>query len=326
MTNASRRTFCGSIAALPLLAQRAFAAEDYPSRPIRIIVPYPGGDGTDVITRVLAQQMQKDLKVPIVISNVTGAAGLIGALSMANSPPDGYTISLLASSHITHQTLYKKYDLFKQSVPISSLATAPFCLMVSPQSRFRTAEELLKAIREQPGRISMATGGYGSAAHMAFEVLATKVGDIKVNHVPYKSGLESAQAAAAGQCDFASTYIGGAAPMIKSGLGRALAVTSARRLAPLPDVPTIAETIAPNYDYNVLLFYGAPPKTPAPIVDALAKAIASAARSPELAILFDTLAHQLHVSKSSGDLNKELQAAITAEENLIRDRGIKVES
>ena len=321
----SRRTFCGAVAALPLIAREAFAAEEFPSRPIRIIVPYPGGDGTDVITRVLAQQLQKDLKVPMVISNVTGAAGLVGALALANSPPDGYTMGLLASSHITHQTLYKKYDLFKQSVPISSLATAPFCLMVPPQSPFRTVEDLLKAIRERPGRISMATGGYGSGAHMAFAVLTTKLGDIKVNHIPYKSGLESAQAAAAGQVDFASTYIGGAAPMIKSGLGRALAVTSAKRLAILPDVPTIAETIAPNYDYDVVLFYAAPPKTPEPIVDALAKAIANAARSPELAATFDTLAHQLHVSKSPAELEKELRVLSTAEENLIRDLGIRVE-
>lgn len=321
----SRRTFCGAVAGLPLIAREAFAAEEFPSRPIRIIVPYPGGDGTDVITRVLAQQLQKDLKVPLVISNVTGAAGLVGALALANAPPDGYTMCLLASSHITHQTLYKKYDLFKQSVPISSLATAPFCLMVPPQSPFRTVEDLLKAIRERPGRISMATGGYGSGAHMAFEVLTTKLGDIKVNHIPYKSGLESAQAAAAGQVDFASTYIGGAAPMIKSGLGRALAVTSAKRLAILPDVPTIAETIAPNYDYDVVLFYAAPPKTPAPIVDALSKAIANAARSPELAATFDTLAHQLHVSKSPAELEKELHVLSTAEENLIRDQGIRVE-
>ena len=160
MINQTRRKVIGTAALISLVGVKdAFAQSSFPNRSIRIVVPYPGGDGTDVITRLLAQQMSKDLKVPVVIENRPGAAGLTGALYVAAGAADGYTLCMMASGHITHQTLYKKFDLLGQFAPITNMATAPFAFIVPPDSPYRTLADLLKAIKDQPGRITMGTGG-----------------------------------------------------------------------------------------------------------------------------------------------------------------------
>jgi tripartite-type tricarboxylate transporter receptor subunit TctC len=287
------------------------------------VVPWPAGDGTDVISRVLANEMQKDLKVPVMVKNVVGAAGLVGAQGMSNASPDGYTFGMMSSGHITHQTLYKRWELLKATEPIANVATASFAFMVHPSSRFKTMQDLLSAIREKPDQITMATGGLGSPAHMCWEVFNSKMGgNLKVNHVPYKSGLESAQAVMANQVDFASSYIGSAFPIINQKQARALAITSASRLKVLPDTPTIAESVLPKFEYLTLLFYGAPRGTPAAIVNALYDAVAKASRSKEMLALLDQLAHQLDISPSPSSFSQQLQTVITAESKLIQDRGI----
>lgn len=324
MVNRVRRGILGAMAALPFAATRtAFAAQAFPSRPITIVVPWPAGDGTDVITRVLANEMQKDLKVPVLVKNVTGAAGLVGAQSMTNAPADGYTFGMMSSGHITHQTLYKRWELLKQATPIANVATASFANMVHPTSPYKTIQELIQAIRSKPGQVTMGTGGLGSPAHMCWEVFASRMGgNLKVNHVPYKSGLESAQAVMANQIDFASSYIGSAYPIINQKQARALAITSASRLKVLPDVPTIAETVMPNFEYDTLLFYSAPAKTPADVVQTLYAAIARASRTPEMHAILNSLAHQLSLSKSPEAFTQQLQEAIVSETKLIQDRGI----
>lgn len=326
MVNPTRRGILAGMAALPFATGKlAFAADAYPSRPITLVVPWPAGDGTDVISRVLASEMQKDLKVPVIVKNVTGAAGLVGAQSMSNSAPDGYTIGMMSSGHITHQTLYKRWELLKAIEPIENVATASFAYMVHPDSPYRTVQDLVKAIREKPGQITMATGGLGSPAHMCWEVFNSGMGGaLKVNHVPYKSGLESAQAVMANQVGFASSYIGSAFPIINQKQARALAITSKARLKVLPDVPTIAETVLPKFDYLTLLFYGAPHGTPANIVQSLYAAISKAARSKDMQVQLDTLAHQLDISPSPQAFAAQLRKAIAVETQLIQERGITV--
>ena len=165
---------------------------------------------------------------------------------------------MMSSGHVTHQTLYKRWELLSATEPIANVATASFAYMVHPSSPYKTTQDLMKAIKEKPGQISMATGGLGSPAHMCWEVFASSLGgNLRVNHVPYKSGLESAQAVMANQVDFASSYIGSAYPIINQKQARALAITSRERLKVLPDVPTIAETVLPKFEYLTLLFYAA---------------------------------------------------------------------
>ena len=323
MVNQTRRTILRATVALPFATECAFAADAFPSRPITLVVPWPGGDGTDVISRVLANEMQKDLKVPVVVKNVTGAAGFVGAQSMATSTPDGYAFGMMSSGHVTHQTLYKRWELLSATEPIANVATASFAYMVHPSSPYKTTQDLMKAIKEKPGQISMATGGLGSPAHMCWEVFASSLGgNLKVNHVPYKSGLESAQAVMANQVDFASSYIGSAYPIINQKQARALAITSRERLKVLPDVPTIAETVLPKFEYLTLLFYGAPRGTPTNIVQALYDAIARASKSKEMQGQLDALAHQLDVSASPQAFRQQLQTVLAAETKIIQERGI----
>lgn len=328
MINQVRRKMCSSVVLLPLLGiQNAMAQAAFPNRPIRIVVPYPGGDGTDVVTRLLAQQMSKDLKVPVVIENRPGAAGLTGALSVAAGPADGYSMTLMSSGHITHQTLYKKLDLLGQFAPLTNIATAPFAFIVPPDSPYRTLADLIKGIKERPGRLTMGTGGLGSPAQMAFEVFRTSLGgSLEINHIPYKSGLESTLAVVANQIDFASAYIGSVLPLAKAGKVRVLAMTSAKRLPGLPDAPTVAELVLPNWEYNTLLFYAVPRKTPPDIVAVLFKAMTEAAKSPELGVMLDSLAHRLELNKSPAEFEQQLRVAIDSETKLIRDRGIRVDS
>lgn len=323
MVDTTRRALCAAAASLPLLGARPALAQDFPSRPIRIIVPYPGGDGTDVITRLVALQMQAALNVPVVVDNRTGAAGLLGATSMAASPADGYTLCLMSSGHITHQTLYQRYDLLRQSTPITNIATAPFLFIVPPDSPLRTLQDLQKAMKDKPTQLTMATGGMGSPAHMAWEVFSSEADEPKVNHIPYKSGLESAMAVVARQVDFASTYIGSAYPLVKAGKARALATTSAARLPMLPEVPAVAETLRTGFEYNTLLFYAAPPKTPPVIVQALFAAIQKAAQAREVREMLDALAHQLKLSPSPAAFEAQLKVAVDSELKLIQARGIK---
>lgn len=324
MVNPTRRGILSAMAALPFATSKlAFAAETWPARTITLIVPWPAGDGTDVISRVLATEMQKDLKVPVVVANITGAAGLVGAQKMSNAAPDGYTIGMMSSGHITHETLYKRWELLKATEPIANVATASFAYMVHPSSRYKTIQDLVKAIREKPGQVTMATGGLGSPAHMCWEVFASRMGgNLKVNHVPYKSGLESAQAVMANQVDFASSYIGSAYPIINQKQAVALAITSKSRLPVMPEVPTISETVLPNFEYLTLLFYGAPHGTPTPIVNSIYQAIAKAARSKAMQGQLDQLAHQLDISPSPRAFAQELQQTIVAENKLIQERGI----
>lgn len=324
MVNRTRRGILGAMAALPIVTgESVFAAETWPSRPITLIVPWPAGDGTDVISRVLADEMQKSLKVPVLVNNISGAAGLVGAQRMSNSAPDGYTFGMMSSGHITHQTLYKRWELLKATEPIANIATASFAFMVHPSSRYKTIQDLVKAIKDKPGRVTMATGGLGSPAHMCWEVFASQLGgDLKVNHVPYKSGLESAQAVMANQVDFASSYIGSAYPIINQKQAVALAITSKSRLKVLRDVPTTAETVLPNFEYLTLLFYGAPHGTPAPIVSSLYQAIRQASQSKAMQAQLDQLAHQLDISPSPAAFAQQLQQAMVIENKIIQERGI----
>ena len=324
MVNLTRRTILSAMATLPFTASKhAFATDAYPTRPITIVVPWVAGDGTDVISRVLANEIQKDLKVPVLVKNVTGAAGLIGAQHMANSTADGYTFGMMSSGHVTQQTLYKRWELLKAIDPIANVATASFAYMVHPSSPYKTIHDLVKAIKDKPGQITLATGGLGSPAHMCWEVFNSRMGgNLKVNHVPYKSGMESAQAVMANQVDFASSYIGSAFPIINQKQARALAMTSKQRLKVLPDVPTVAETILPNFEYLTLLFYGAPHGTPPNIVQVLYESIARASKSKEMQAQLDALAHQLDVSPSPQAFAQQLQVALASEAKLIQERGI----
>lgn len=328
MTDQDRRLFCAAMLSLSALGAPAARAQSaFPNKPMKFVVPYPPGDGTDVMTRLIAEEMGKDLGVTMLVENRTGAAGLLGAQSVAAAPADGYSLCLLSSGHITHQTLYKRFNLLESFAPVSNVATAPFAFIVPPDSPYRTLTELIEAIKANPGKVSMGTGGHGSPAHMAFEVLrSTLGGKLEINHVPYKSGLESAQAVVGKQTDFASSYIGSVLPLAQGNRVRVLAMTSRERLRLLPDAPTVAEVAIPGWSYETLLYYGVPRKTPPQIISTLFAAITKAAQAERVRSTLTSLGHQVSLSKSPADFETQLKNAIDAELKLIQERQIKVEA
>jgi tripartite-type tricarboxylate transporter receptor subunit TctC len=322
----TRRKFCATASILPvaIAGTETQAQATFPGKTIQFTVPYPGGDGTDVITRLLGLQLAKDLGVSVIVDNKPGAAGLIGAQAGARLPADGHNICFLTSGHITLQTLYKQMDLLALFRPVTNFATAPYAFVVPTHSPYKTFGDLVAAIRAKPSQISMATGGMGSPAHMAWEMLRASVNNLDVNHIPFKSGLESAMAVAGGQVDFASSYVGSVLPLAADNKLRVLAVTSKVRIAPMPNVPTVAELMLPGWSHDTLLFFAVPRSTPQDVVAKVFKAVTEAAKkSSELQTRLDALAHQLDLSPSPAEFEARLQAAINTESKLIVEKGLK---
>ena len=237
-------------------------AQDYPTRPIKFVVPYPPGGGTDVVARILVEPLAAELGQPIVIDNRGGAAGNLGTDIVAKSPADGYTILFTLSSHTINPKLYEKlpFDVERDFAPISLAAQIPQILVANPSVPITSVKELIAYAKANPGKLNYASVGIGSPAHIAGELFKLKTG-IDMVHVPYKGGGPAVTDTIGGQVQLAFVSLPAALQHVKSGRLRAIAVTSAKRSASAPDVPTIAESGVP--DYAVESWYGAlaPAKT-----------------------------------------------------------------
>jgi tripartite-type tricarboxylate transporter receptor subunit TctC len=271
-----RRQLLARTGALALAGGTALAAQaqDLPNKTIRILVPFSAGGSPDLIARLVAQQFTEQTGVPVVIDNRLGANGIIASEAVANAVPDGTTILLNTGSHTINPSIYKKlpYDTVRDLAPISLLTIAPtLVLVVAPNFPAKNFQEFLALARQPDTRISFGSPGIGNTLHLSGELLNIK-GGTHMLHVPYKGAAPALQATVAGEvsCTFLSTTAASIA--IKSGQVRPLAVTSATRLASLPDVPTIAESGVKGFDYNggwMGLF--APGKTPPAIVKRLSQ-------------------------------------------------------
>jgi len=273
-----RRTF---FAALALAAGLAHA-QDYPSKPIRMIVPYPPGGGTDVVARIVNEKLSQELGQSIVIDNKGGAGGSVGTEIASKAAPDGYTILLTLSSHTINPKLFPKlgYDVERDFIPISLAASIPQILVANPSVPANTMPELLAWMKANPGKVNYASVGVGSPAHIAGELLKLKSG-VQMTHVPYKGGGPAMTDVIAGQVQLAIVSMPAALQFVKAGRVKALAVASAKRSASAPDVPTIAEG---GLDVVVESWYGVlvPAKTPAPIVARLNAAMVKVLAMPDV--------------------------------------------
>jgi tripartite-type tricarboxylate transporter receptor subunit TctC len=266
---------------LLVLAASAIA-QDYPSRPIKFIVPYPPGGGTDVVARIVNEPLATELGQPIIIDNRGGAAGNLGTDIVAKSPADGYTILFTLSSHTINPKLYEKlpFDVERDFVPVSLVAMIPQILVVNPSVPITSVKELIAYAKANPGKLNYASVGIGSPAHIAGELLKLKTG-IDMVHVPYKGGGPAVVDTIGGQVQLAFVSMPAAWQHVKSGRLRALGVTSAKRSVTAPDVPTIAESVP---DYVVDSWYGAlaPAKTPPAVVAKLTAAFAKVLDNPQV--------------------------------------------
>ena len=245
------------------------AAQDYPgSKPIKLVVPFPAGGGTDIFARVIGNKLSETLKWVVVVDNKPGAGGNIGIDAVAKSPPDGYTIGLGQTSNLAiNPTLYAKlpYDPLKDLVPIVLVADAPLVMVVPANSPFKTVADVVAAAKKKAGDVTFGSPGNGTVAHLTGELFQMAAG-VKFQHIPYKGSAQALTDLMGGQVQVYMSSIPTALSHIKGGKLRALAVTSPKRAPSLPDVPTIAEAGYKGFDANTWFGLVAPAGTPAPIV------------------------------------------------------------
>ena len=253
---------CALLAAWP-----ASAAEAYPDKPIRLIVPQPPGGTSDILARVLALKLAENLRQQIIIDNRAGASGTIGTDLAAKSPPDGYTLVLVYTTHATTPGIYGKlpYDPVADFAPITLAAAAPLLLVVHPKIPVTSVKELIAYAKTRPGELNFCSAGNGSGSHLAGELFNTMTG-VKLTHIPYKGSGLAITELIGGQVQLMFAGIVPIDPHVKSGRVRSIAVTSAKRSVAIPQVPTIAESGLPGFE--VVGWYGvlAPARTPHPVV------------------------------------------------------------
>jgi len=274
-------------AALLLALAPCTFADDYPNRPVRLIIPFPPGGSNDVVGRLVAQQLSVKLGQQVYVDNRAGAGGTIGTEACANAAPDGYTICVISIAHAVNPALYTlKYDPIKSFTPISIFATGPNVLVVNPTSQIRSVKELLALAKEKPGSLNYASAGVGSFQHLGAELFKLQA-QVNLVHVPYKGGGPAMQDVVAGHVKIMFSSLVQTTPFIKSGQLIALGTGGAKRNPVLPDVPTIAEAGVPGYVADNWWGLAAPAGLPKPITEKLYAATQAALKSPELQAAFD---------------------------------------
>jgi len=261
----------------------AGAQDAYPSRPVKFILPFPPGGGTDILGRVIAERLSASLGQPVVTENRGGAGGNVGAEAAAHSAPDGYTILLVAPTVAISPSLYSKlnYDPVKDLAPISLVATVPNVMITNPSVEAKNLQEFIALARSRPGAMNYGSGGAGTSNHLAGELFNIVTG-AKLVHVPYKGVNLAMQGVLAGEIQLVFIGIPAALPHIKAGKLRALALVAPQRSPALPEVPTVAE--AGLKDFEVTTWYGilAPAGTPRPIVSRLNAELVKIMHTPDV--------------------------------------------
>jgi tripartite-type tricarboxylate transporter receptor subunit TctC len=283
MTGGSRLI---ALMALLLALAAPAAADDYPNRPVRLIIPFPPGGSNDVVGRLVANQLSEKLGHKVFVDNRGGAGGVLGTEAAANAAPDGYTLLVVSIAHAVNPALYKlNYDPIKSFAPISIMATGPNVLVVNPQLPVHSVKELLALVKQKPGEIDYASAGVGSFQHLGGELFKLVAG-VNLQHVPYKGGGPAMQDVIAGHVKVMFSSLVQTTPFIQSGQLRALGVGGEKRNPVLPEVPTIQEAGVPGYVADNWWGIVAPAGTPQPVIDRLYRDIQAAVKSPELTAAF----------------------------------------
>jgi len=260
------------------------AAQSYPAKTVRVVIPWPPGGSNDVVGRIVMQKVGEALGQQFVVDNRPGASGAIGAEPVAKAPPDGYTIMVHSTTHLGNAHLYKKlpYDTLKDFAPVGTLAAQPGVLATHPSLPVKSVKEFIALARARPGHINYSSSGNGSAPHLSMALLISMTG-IDLVHIPYKGGAPQVTALVGGEAQASLATISTVIVHVKSGRLRTLGVSSSRRSNILPDIPTIAESGVPGYEMSPWIGVYAPANTPKAIIDKLNAESNKALKHPDVA-------------------------------------------
>jgi tripartite-type tricarboxylate transporter receptor subunit TctC len=314
-----------TIALLCLLAlSYGASAQQYPNKPIHLIVPFGPGGFTDVAARILQKELQPVLGQPIIVENKPGAGSTIGTDFVAKAPPDGYNLVMISTTHVISPHLYKEmpYDPIKDFTPVMKLAEGPYVLVVNSQTPYRNVGDLIAAAKAKPGTIDFASSGNGSSQHLVGALFMNMSG-AKLNHVPYKGSNQAMQDVIGGQVPVSFVGMPNALPNLASGKIRALAVTTKRRDAELPNVPTMDEAGVKGYDATIWLALLAPKGTPADVVQKINAAVTKVLSTPDAKKLMTSAGVDVAPSTPE-DLEKLMVAELDRWGKVVRETGATV--
>jgi tripartite-type tricarboxylate transporter receptor subunit TctC len=311
-----------AVAAFVLALPCEVQAQSYPSRPIRLISPFAAGGGSDVLARVVATKLGDRLGVSVVVENRPGAGALIGLQTLARSAPDGYTLALGSSALAIAPTLYKKapFDPNKDFAPVALVAHYPYVLVATASLPAKTLPDLLNIAKERPGEIMYASPGAGTSQHLFTELLQVKTG-IELRHIPYNGTAPALVDIVAGRVSLMFAAAAPSIPFFKNGTLRPLAVSSFTRLAELPDVPPVADTV-PDFDESTWSIILAPASTPIDIVNKLHAELKTVMAMPEVERQLATIGMIPIISPSPKDLETFISTEVERWGKIVRQAGI----
>jgi tripartite-type tricarboxylate transporter receptor subunit TctC len=301
-------------------------AQSWPTKPIRVMVPFPPGGSTDIVARIVASKLEKPLGQALVIENRGGAGGTIGAAVGAKAAPDGYFLTFgSTSTHAVAPSVYQKleYDPVKDFAPISLVAVTPYLLAVNPKVEAKSVKELVELMKSQPGKMNYASAGVGSTTHLAMEMLKN-VSNTYALHIPYNGNGPAGTALVAGQVEILFGSLPALLPMAKSGRVRPLAVGTPKRSPSLPDVPTVAESGYAGFDASLWLAFFAPAGTPQAIIDRLHREIVASVKDPETAAALDKAGAE-PITSTPAELSAMIKDGVGKYAKVVKAAGVKPE-
>jgi len=312
------------LAGTALVACGALHAQNYPARPVRVLVPYTPGGITDVVTRITALELAKGLGQTFVVDNRPGANSILAVETVSKAAPDGYTLGTVIAAHAANQTLYPKlpYDSVKSFEHVSLLATAPLIVCATNSLAATTVKDLVELAKAKPGQLTFASSGVGAAAHLTTELLMLTTG-IKMVHIPYKGTAPALQDLIGGQINIMLDTPSSMLPHVRAGKIKALGMASEKRVAVAPDIPTLIESgvqVVGGTWVGLL----APAGTPKAIVDKLSREAGIALRRPEIKERFVQLGIE-PVGSTSAEFTKFLNAEVAKWAKVIKDANVKIE-
>lgn len=303
----------------------AAAADAYPGKTIRWVVPFTPGGAMDTMARTLGDKMSQSMKQPVVIENRPGAGGVVGSTTVAKSEPDGYTMMIVSIGHAVNPSLYPKlsYDPIKDFEPVSLVGIVPNVLVVNPSVNANNVSELISLAKAQPGKMTFASAGSGTTIHLAGELFAS-MANVDILHVPYKGSAPAVTDLMGRQVDMMFDSVSSAKPYIDSGRLKPLAVTTTKRSSVLPNVPTVAEAGIKGYELSGWYAVFVPAKTPQPVVNRINEELVKALKQPDVKARFAQIGAE-PVGSSPAELARYLKSETSKWSEIVRARNIKAD-